>query len=78
MRSARFFENQHYSMNKTLHKKLTDKQIYGHTQTVAYPRGEEMLAGLAHEMHLLRDAAKDLMQPRSEAIAQILKLARTM
>jgi len=37
-----------------------------------------MLAGLANEMFLLRQAAKDLLQPRSEAVAGILNLARTI
>ncbi len=37
-----------------------------------------MLAGLASEMYMLRKAAKDLLQPRSEAVAGILNLARTI
>jgi len=65
-------------MNKTLHKKLTASHIYGHTKTITYPGGEDMLAGLANEMFLLRQAAKDLLQPRSEAVAGILNLARTI
>ncbi len=65
-------------MNKTLHKKLTASPIYGHTKTITYPGSEDMLAGLASEMYLLRKAAKDLLQPRSEAVAGILNLARTI
>ena len=64
-------------MNKTLHKKLTEN-TYGHTRTLTYAGGEDMLAGLAQEMYMLREAAKDLLQPRSEAVAGILKLARTI
>ncbi len=65
-------------MNKTLHNKLIATHTYGHTKIVTYPSGEDMLAGLAHEMYMLREAAKDLLQPRSEAVAGILKLARTI
>jgi len=32
--------------------------------------------GLTHEMNLLREAAKDLLQPRPEAIDRLLKLAK--
>lgn len=74
----RFFGKPFFSMNKTLHKKLTAKHIYGHTPTFAFPDGEDMLAGLAHEMYILRTAANDLMQPRPEAIAGILSMARTI
>ena len=65
-------------MNKTLHKKLTATHTYGYTKTVTYPGGDDMLAGLAHEMYMLREAAKDLLQPRPEAVAGILKLARSI
>jgi len=65
-------------MDKTLHKKLTAKHLYKNTPTLAYYNGDDMQTGLSltHEVNLLREAAKDLMQPRKEAIENILKLAR--
>jgi hypothetical protein len=67
-------------MNKTLHKKLTEKHLYKHTPTLAYYNGDDMQpgTGFANEMSMLREAAKDLMQPRKEAIANILRLAATI
>ena len=67
-------------MNKTLHKKLTEKHLYKHTPTLAYYNGDDMQSGMdmTHELNLLREAAKDLMQPRNEAIANILRLATTL
>ena len=67
-------------MNKTLHKKLTANHLYKNTPTTAYYNGDDMQPGLslAHEMNLLREAAKDLMQPRKEAIANILRLASSI
>ena len=62
-------------MNKTLHKKLTGKHPYGH-MPVAYANGDEMLTGLSYEMGVLRNAAKDLLQPRPEAVANLLRMAR--
>jgi hypothetical protein len=37
-----------------------------------------MLAGFSKEMYALREDAKDLMQPRQEAISNLLKMARTI
>ena len=67
-------------MNKTLHKKLTEKHLYKNTPTLAYYNGDDMqsVMSLANEMILLREAAKDLLQPRKEAIANILRLAATI
>ena len=65
-------------MNKTLHKKLTGKHYYEHTQTLMYSKGDELLAGFSHEMYALREDTKDLMQPRQEAITNLLKMARTI
>ena len=67
-------------MNKTLHKKLTEKHLYKNTPTMAYYNGDDMQPGinLVQEMNMLREAAKDLMQPRKEAIANILRLASTL
>ena len=63
-------------MNKTLHKKLTEKHLYAHTPAMAF--GGDTQLGLAHEMNILHEAAKDLLQPRPQAIANILKLARNI
>jgi len=66
-------------MNKTLHKKLTEKHLYKHTPTLAYYK-EDLQPGMdeTHVLNLLREDAKDLMQPRKEAIANILRLAGTL
>ena len=71
-------------MNKTLHKKLTEKHLTAYTPTLASPNGDGMQpgnttwfkTGLGHEMNILKEAAKDLLQPRPEAIARLLKLAK--
>lgn len=63
-------------MNKTIHKKLTDKYLSNHAPAMACYEGEDMLTGLAHEMKILHAAGKDLMQPRPEAIARLLKMAK--
>jgi hypothetical protein len=73
-----FFENNTISMDKTLHKKLTAKHIYGHTDTYTRLSGNDMLAGLAQEMYILRGATSELLQPRPEAVANILKMARSL
>jgi len=67
-------------MNKTLHKKLTEKHLYKHTPSLAYYNGDDAQSGvdMAHELHLLREAAKELLQPRKEAVANILRLASTL
>lgn len=73
-------------MNKTLHKKLTEKHVYSHTPLLVTPWGndpqgsgsEYLRAGLEHEMRILQAASKDLLQPRKEAIANILKMAREL
>ena len=59
-------------MNKTLHRKLIEKHLYDHTPALLYGQGEGML----HEMNLLREAAKDLLKPRPQAVANLLKMAR--
>ncbi len=65
-------------MDKTLHKKLTEKNYYDHTPTVAYADSDDMLAGFAAEMRILHNAAKDLLQPRPEAVARLLQMAKTI
>jgi hypothetical protein len=64
-------------MNKTLHKKLTERHIFYHTPALAYANDEE-LNSLVCEMGILREAAADLLQPRPQAVSRILQMAREM
>ena len=64
-------------MNKTLHKKLTERHVY-HTPAMAYASGDDGLASLVYEMGLLQEAARDVLQPRPQAVARILQMAREM
>ena len=63
-------------MKKTVHSKLTEQIAYHTHNTIAYPRYENVRAGVMHEMNLLRQAANDLLQPRPEAVANLLKMAK--
>ncbi len=65
-------------MDKTLHNKLTEKFHYPQAHTFSYASGEDTFSGLAQEMKLLHDAAKDLLQPRPEAISKLLAMAKAM
>ena len=65
-------------MNKTLHKKLTEKHLYEHAQTLVYAKGNVLSARMADEVNLLKEAAQDLLQPRPQAIANILRMAREL
>jgi len=63
-------------MNKTLHKKLTEKHIHPHTPAVVYANGDCLPTVFMHEIRILQEAAKDLLQPRPEAVARLLKMAK--
>ena len=72
-------------MDKTLRKKLTGEYQNAHAVSVLSGLNGDDLSGaasgrygigLTHEMNLLREAAKDLLQPRPEAIDRLLKLAK--
>ncbi|MCW3123648.1 MAG: hypothetical protein JWQ38_3140 [Flavipsychrobacter sp.] len=65
-------------MDKTLHKKLIEKNHSSYMHLQAFPAEEALLYGHAHEMRILAAAAKDLMQPRPEAIARLLQLAKNI
>ena len=65
-------------MNKTLHRKLTAKHLYNAAGSAMYTGGDDMLPGRAQDMKILYAAAKDLMQPRPEAIAYLLKMAKDL
>ena len=47
---------------------------------MAYHNGDDSQSASdnTHELNLLREAAKDLMQPRKETIANILRLAASL
>jgi hypothetical protein len=62
-------------MNKTLHKKLTEKHPCEVPHTMGHLHEKGVRSG---EMSLLEEAAKDLLQPRPQAIANILKMAREL
>jgi hypothetical protein len=70
-----FFSKQNYSMHKTLHKKLTEKQLFSHSK--AYIVGNNG-GSVLEDRDLLREIAKDLLQPRPQAITNLLKAAREM
>ncbi len=65
-------------MNKTLLGKLTERHYYDQSLTVSNHGDEFMLNGVMHEMILLREDAKNLMQPRPEAVANLLRMVRKM
>lgn len=65
-------------MDKTLLKNLQGKQHSFGNNVLTYPAVDYSLTGLVHEMNMLQEAAKDLMQPRPEAITHILKMSRAM
>ena len=65
-------------MNKTLHKKLTGKHSPEHGLSVAYAKRDLLPAIFMHEMSILEEAAKDLLQPRAKAVADLLRMAKDM
>gem|GEM_PF-1068909 len=73
-----FFSKTNYSMDKTLHKKFIEKNHSSYAFLQAYPADEAMLCGHTREMNILHAAAQDLMQPRPEAIARLLQLAKSI
>ena len=65
-------------MDKTLHKKLTEKHLYPGTSALVHGDGGDLLSGMRQEMRILQCAAKELLQPRPEAILSILEKARAL
>jgi hypothetical protein len=63
-------------MNKTLHKKLTEKHLYAYMPVPAYNDGCVSRSGLLEEDNLRQELTTDLRQPRPEAISWILKMSR--
>ena len=62
-------------MDKTLHKKHTEKHLYNYQPSHCELMGDD---GQPNLLAMLREDAKNLMQPRQEAITNLLKLARSM
>ena len=63
-------------MNKTVHKRLTAKTNYTHSILSGCAAEDLLFSAFSQEMQLLRDDARDLLQPRPQAIANILKMSR--
>ena len=72
---AAFFYKPKLPMHKTLHKKLTEKQLFSHSK--AYILGNNG-GSVLEDRDLLREIEKDLMQPRPQAITNLLKAARAI
>ncbi len=73
-------------MHKTLHKKLTEKHICDHRSSASDQGHDGILRSSSiwpnpvfeQEMSMLREAAKDLLQPRPQAISKLLAMARNL
>jgi hypothetical protein len=63
-------------MAKTLHTKLTDKRIY--SAPAALLPANTIYGDFCGEMQLLKEAATDLLKPRPQAIANLLKMAKAL
>ncbi len=61
-------------MHKTLHKKLTEKHLADHTRSTFINGGGMLL----QDANLLKEIAKDLLQPRPQAVANLLKMAKSV
>ncbi len=62
-------------MNKTLHKKLTEKPFPGHLQALSF---DHQGGTVLQEKGLMQEIAKDLLQPRPQAIARLLEMTREL
>jgi hypothetical protein len=65
-------------MDKTLHKKLTEKQLPPTIHSLKQQESGGIFGILRHEKRILDALAKDILQPRPEAVAKILELAKTL
>jgi len=61
-------------MDKTIHKKLTTRQ-FPDTQRSIVASANEHISILREEKRIVEDLSADLLQPRPEVIANILRLA---
>ncbi len=64
-------------MDRTIHKKLTAKHVNGEGHS-AYRFDNELVFGHPHDIRILEAAAGELLQPRPQAIATLLQLAKEM
>lgn len=64
-------------MNRTVHKKLTEKHLV-HNDYHSITSDEHLLSTYRQEKRILDSLAKDLMQPRPEAIASLLARAKDL
>lgn len=62
-------------MHKTLHEKLTDKQQFAFPQSSS---PDETFMALRQEARILNALAKDILRPRQQAVANILKMAKDL
>lgn len=74
----RFYTKPLFLMDKTLHKKLTENLPYTYSKNRSAEKAEGMFATLRQEQRILSVLANDLLQPRPEAVANILELAKRM
>ena len=65
-------------MNKTLHQKLTSKHLYSNSGVINFQDDENIVSGFRQEMKMILEGTRELLQPRPEAIAQILKMSRSI
>lgn len=61
-------------MNKTIHKKLTAKQITTHTTQPVWD--DELFATIRDERKILDSLSKEMLSPRQEALDRLLALAK--
>ncbi len=65
-------------MNKTLHQKLTDKHQYTFPAHIDMLGADDLIPGFRLEKQIFKEADKDLLSPRPQAIAHILELSRSI
>ncbi len=66
-------------MNKTLHKKLTQKTIYFHTPTISSSATiDDVLTQIAFERKIQQQISRDLLSPRAESIQFLLQKSREL
>jgi hypothetical protein len=65
-------------MDKTLLKKLTEKQSFSYNSSSFSQESGDAFATFRQEKRIVEALSNDLLQPRPEAIANILEMARKM
>ena len=65
-------------MNKTVRKKLTDFYEYNNNNRIVFSCSDDTMLLFQQERKLLKEAARDLLSPRTEAISRLLELSRSM